>query len=70
MASGGEDHFFAGFKPELGNSYADFQMQPYISYTLRVGSGGMPATDLAVPSCPSANGDTFNGGLSITFQQP
>jgi len=67
---GGEDHFFTGFKPELGDGYADFQMQPDISYTLRVGSGGMPATDLTVPSCPSAIGDTFNGGLSITFQQP
>jgi hypothetical protein len=67
---GGEDHFFTGFKPELGNGYADFQMQSGISYTLRVGSGGTPATDLTVPSCPSANGDAFNGGLSITFQQP
>ena len=67
---GGEDHFFTGFKPELGDGYADFQMQPDISYTLRIGSGGTPATDLTVPSCPSANGDTFNGGLSITFQQP
>jgi hypothetical protein len=67
---GGEDHFFTGFKPELGNGYADFLMQSGISYTLRVGSGGTPATNLTVPSCPSTNGDTFNGGLSITFQQP
>jgi hypothetical protein len=67
---GGEDHFFTGFKPEIGDGYADFQMQPGISYTLRVGSGGAPATDLIVPSCPSANGDNFNGGLSITFQRP
>jgi hypothetical protein len=67
---GGEDHFFTGFKPELGNGYTDFQMQSGISYTLRIGSGGTPATDLTVPSCPSANGDTFKGGLSITFQQP
>jgi len=67
---GGEDHFFTGFKPELGNGYADFQMQANVSYTLRVGSGGTPATNLTVPVCPSANGNTFNGGLSITFQQP
>ena len=67
---GGEDHFFTGFKPELGNGYADFQMQSGTSYTLRVGSGGTPATGLTVPSCPSAKGDAFNGGLSITFQQP
>jgi hypothetical protein len=67
---GGENHFFTGFKPELGDGYADFQMQSGISYTLRIGSGGTPATDLTVPSCPSANGDIFNGGLSITFQQP
>ena len=67
---GGEDHFFTGFKPELGNGYADYQMQAGVSYVLRIGSGGAFATDLAVPSCPSANGDSFNGGLSVTFQQP
>ena len=67
---GGEDHFFTGFKPELDDGYADFQMQAGISYTLRTGSGGTPAADLTVPSCPSANGDAFNGGLIITFQQP
>jgi hypothetical protein len=66
----GEDHFFTGFKPELGNGYADFQMQSGISYTLRTASGGTPATDLTVPFCPSANGGAFNGGLSVTFQQP
>lgn len=67
---GGEDHFFTGFKPEIGNGYADYQMQPDISYTLRVASGGSPATNLAAPSCSSANGGSFLGGLSIVFQQP
>ena len=37
---GGEEHFFTGFKPEIGNGYADFLMKTGIFYTLRVASGG------------------------------
>ncbi|MBI1865988.1 MAG: HD-GYP domain-containing protein, partial [Nitrospirae bacterium] len=32
----GEDHFFTGLKPELGQGYADFTMTEGVSYTLRL----------------------------------
>ena len=66
---GGEDHFFTGFKPELGDGYADYQMQSGISYNLRVASGGAPVTGITIPSCPTTSG-TADGSLKITFQQP
>jgi hypothetical protein len=66
---GGEDHFFTGFKSEIGNGYADYQMQAGTTYTLRVASGGEPVPDIIIPTCNSANG-TVDGSLSITFQQP
>ena len=36
---GGEDQFFTGLKPELGNGYADFIMTPEINYTVQLAQG-------------------------------
>ena len=68
--NGGEDRFFTGFKPELGNGYADFHMQPDTTYSVRVVEGGTPVSNVIAPPCPGSNGENFNGGLLLTFQQP
>lgn len=68
--SGGEEHFFTGLKPEIANGYADYVMQPGIVYTLRVGETGVPVSNLSAPACPDANGETYTGGLKLTFKQP
>jgi hypothetical protein len=68
--NGGEEHFFTGFKPEIANGYADYIMQPGIIYTARVGQSGVPAPNLSAPACPDSNGQTYTGGLKLTFQQP
>jgi hypothetical protein len=71
--SGGEDHFFTGFKPELGNGYADYQMQSGISYTLSIAgqaSGSAPVTNITIPACPSPDGSSSDGSFSVIFQQP
>jgi hypothetical protein len=68
--AGGEEHFFTGFKPELGNGYADYQMAPGVTYTLRAAEGGTPLAGLTPPSCQGANGETYFGGLRITLQRP
>lgn len=67
---GGEEHFFTGFKPELGNGYADYQMSPGLTYTLRAADGGTPIAGLTPPSCTAVNGETYFGGLRITLQRP
>jgi hypothetical protein len=68
--AGGEESFFTGFKPELGDGYADFRMAPGVSYTLLPGRSGIPAADLIAPVCPVEDGDPYWGSLSLVFQQP
>ncbi len=67
--TGGEDHFFTGLKPELGDGYADYVMQSDVSYNVRVAEGGSPVTNVITPSCTTANGEPFPGGIRLTFQQ-
>ncbi len=66
----GEENFFTGLKPEISNGYADYVMQPGISYALRVANTGNPITGLTAPSCPITGGQTYMGGLKLVFQQP
>jgi len=66
----GEDQFFTGLKPELGNGYADFVMSPNITYTLRLAAGSDIAEGLIAPTCHTPSGETFLGGIKLTFQQP
>jgi len=68
--AGGEEHFFTGFKPELGNGYADAQMSPGVLYNLRAADGGALVTELTPPTCQKTNGETYFGGLKITLQRP
>ena len=68
--AGGEEHFFTGFKPELGNGYADAIMSPGVMYNLRAAEGGAPVTELTPPTCQKTNGETYFGGLKITLQRP
>lgn len=66
----GEDNFFTGLKPELGNGYADFIMQADTTYSVRVVEGGSFVPNITAPSCTDPNGATYMGGLLLTFQQP
>lgn len=66
----GEEHFFTGLKPELGNGYADFTMTPGVTYSVRMAYGGTPATDLTAPDCTTTDGEHYTGGIRLTFQQP
>jgi hypothetical protein len=66
----GEEHIFTGFKPELGNGYADFLMTPDVSYSVRMADGGTPALELSASECTNTDGNPYQGGFRITFQQP
>jgi hypothetical protein len=66
----GEDRFFTGFKPELGNGYADFIMQADTIYSVRVVEGGTFVPNISAPTCKDPNGAAYLGGLLLTFQQP
>jgi hypothetical protein len=66
----GEDHFFTGFKPELGDGYADFIMQADTVYSIRVVEGGSFVPNISAPTCTDENGAAYLGRLQLTFQQP
>lgn len=66
---GGEEHFFTGFKPELGNGYADFIMQAGTLYNVSVSSGGTPVTGVTPPSCTAQDGTVTTGQIKLIFQQ-
>jgi len=68
--SSGEEHFFTGLKPELGNGYADFAMSPGVTYTLRAAEGGAIVPGLTSPTCQASNGGTFFGGVRVVLQRP
>jgi len=65
-----EDHSFSGFKPELGNGYADFVMQADTIYSVRVVEGGTSISNISAPTCTDPKGTSYIGGWLLTFQQP
>ncbi len=67
---GGEEHIFTGFKPDIANGYADYVMQPNVTYTVQIAESGTPVPNLTAPSCTDSSGQTYTGGLHLTFQQP
>jgi hypothetical protein len=67
---GGKEQFFTGLKPELGNGYADYIMTPNTTYTVQLARGSDVALGITPPTCQSANGQNFFGGIKLTFQQP
>ncbi len=67
---GGEEQFFTGLKPELGNGYADYIMTPDTTYRVQLVRGSDVALGITAPSCQTSDGETFSGGIKLTFQQP
>jgi hypothetical protein len=65
-----EEHFFTGLKPEFGLGYADFQMTPGITYTLRLADGSQLIPDIAAEQCDPGAGSLIWGTLELTFVQP
>ncbi len=64
---GGRDHFFTGYKPELGLGYGDVNISPDISYDLMMADGSQVVSDLRIELCdPIAGGHP--GGWRLTFQ--
>lgn len=62
---GGEERFYTGLKVEKGPGYADFTMQPGITYSLRLGENGELVSDLSTVQC---SGGSWGAWL-LTFVQ-
>ncbi|MFH2038260.1 MAG: hypothetical protein ABIJ65_02380 [Chloroflexota bacterium] len=68
--SEGEEHFFTGLKPEIGDGYADYLMTPEVVYSIQLAKGGAPVSYLSAPSCSTESGITRWGSIKLVFQQP
>lgn len=64
---GGQDHFFTGFKPELGLGFGDISIDQDISYELTIAGNSQVVGDIRLESCDSLTGD-YPGGWRLTFQ--
>jgi hypothetical protein len=67
---GGEEQFFTGLKPELGDGYADYLMSSDVTYSIQLAVGSEIANGISPSACQAPNGETFSGGMKLTFQQP
>lgn len=67
---GGQESFFTGLKPELGDGYADYAMQNGVIYSIKLAMDSETASDLSIPSCKKKDGSSYAGGLLVIFQQP
>jgi hypothetical protein len=67
--SDGEDLFYTGLYPRISPGYADFQMEPEIVYSLRVGEAGETVTGLYASPCEDGEGDAYWGGWLLRFGQ-
>jgi hypothetical protein len=64
---GGRDHFFTGYKPELGLGYGDVNINPDTSYDIMMADGSQVVSNLRIELCdPIAGGHP--GGWRLTFQ--
>jgi hypothetical protein len=71
QSAGGIETFYTGLYPEVSLGYADYQMQPDVVYTLRIGESGQPVPNLAAPLCGSdAENKPAYGSLRLIFTQP
>ena len=67
---GGRDIFFTGLKPEFGLGYADFAMEPEVSYDLRLLDGGEGISGLTTVECENDDGRRWWGSWRVNFSQP
>lgn len=58
---GQSSKFYTGLAPEISLGYADFEMLPNISYTLKVGEASEAVSGLGIPSC--------GGGWRVEFKE-
>jgi hypothetical protein len=60
----GRDRFFTGLKPQIDPGYADFTMEPNVSYAVQLADGSPEVSGLRIEQCENS----LDGGWRLTFQ--
>jgi hypothetical protein len=66
----GDDFFFTGLKPEIGPGYADFWMEPGVTYQVRMAAGGQAVPDITAAECETEGGARYWGSWLLVFSRP
>lgn len=66
----GQDRFFTGLQPEVSLGYADFILQPEVTYTVRLAAGEVPVRSVRSEPCEPESGPSFPGSVRLDFVQP
>lgn len=65
----GEETFFTGLKADIDSGYADYQMSPQVTYSLRVGENGETIADLETADCAAEGRPDLAGGIVLRFTE-
>jgi len=67
---GGQDIFYTGYFPEISAGYADIEIDPSVTYSIRIGEIGEIVNQITAPECKDDSGNTYSGTISLTFSEP
>ncbi|MHB8134547.1 MAG: hypothetical protein ACYDH1_10035 [Anaerolineaceae bacterium] len=67
---GGQDIFYTGYFPEISSGYADFEIEPSIAYSIRIGEIGEVVDQIIAPECKDDSGNTYWGTVYLDFSEP
>jgi hypothetical protein len=67
---GGQDIFYTGYYPEISAGYADYEMDPALSYSIQIGEIGEVLEQLSAPECKDDFGNAYWGSISLLFSEP
>jgi hypothetical protein len=65
----GNDYFYTGLYPDLGDGYGDYVMKATVDYKLQIGEGTALVESITAPVCKSDNGRDYFGSLWMQFRK-
>ena len=65
----GNDYFYTGLYPDLGDGYGDYVMKASVDYKLQIGDGTAMVESITPPVCTADNGKQYFGSLWMQFMK-
>lgn len=65
----GNDYFYTGLYPDLGDGYGDYVMKATVEYKLQIGDGTTMVESVTPPVCTADNGKQYFGSQWMQFKK-
>jgi hypothetical protein len=65
----GNDYFYTGLYPDLGDGYGDYVMKATVQYKLQIGDGTTMVESVTPPVCTAENGKQYFGSQWMQFKK-